>query len=88
MTVVAADQLQSTVILDKRDLAELTRTGRLEFRLGDQDFELHTGPRPSAVPYAIRVTPEHLEALRTTGEIAFRRPWGRLVVAMTMEAAR
>jgi hypothetical protein len=80
--------IQSTVFLDAADLADLETTGTLEFSLGDQRFELHTGPRPTADPYAVRVTPEELAALHTTGEVAFRRPWGRLVLSMVTEAAR
>lgn len=80
--------MNASVFLDAFDLTELTDTGVLHFTLGNQRFELHTGSRPTAEPYAIRVTPEHLEALRTSGEIAFRRPWGRLTVALTLEAVR
>jgi hypothetical protein len=80
--------IQSDVFLDATDLTELTDTGTLGFALGDRQFELHTRPRPTTDSYAVRVTPEYLDALRTGGEITFRRPWGRLVVAMATEAAR
>lgn len=88
MTDTQIDTVSSRLFLDAADLAELTETGALWFSLGDRRFELHTRPRPTTEPYAIRVTAEHLEALRTTGEIAFRRPWGRLAVSMTLEEAR
>jgi hypothetical protein len=78
--------MNSTVFLDAADLADLETFGVLSFPLGDQQFELHTRPRPDAPPTAIRITPEHLEALRTSGEVAFRRPWGRLVVSMALPA--
>lgn len=80
--------IESTVVLDEADLNSLTATGSLWFALGDQKFELHTKPQPTYSDTAIRVRPEHLDALRTVGEIGFRRPWGRLTVAMATEATR
>lgn len=87
MTVTTVDQIQSTVFLDRDDLTELEHSGTLAFSLGDRRFELHTCPCPPADPYAIRVTPEHLDSLRTAGRVEFRRTWGRLAVEMT-EASR
>jgi hypothetical protein len=80
--------IHATLPLDTADLIELTETGILEFSLGDRTFELHTRPRPTASDTAIRLYPEGVEKLRIGGQIEFDRPWGRLTVAMTLEAAR
>ena len=74
--------MNTTVTLDADDLAELTTTGSLWFPLGDRRIELHTKPRPTADPLAIRVKSEHLKTLHEHGQIAFRRDWGRIVLTL------
>jgi len=88
MTDLLVDQLQSRLELDRFDLAKLADTGMLRFRLGDQDFELRTGPRPDDRPYSIRLEAKHLESLRCDAAVKFRRPWGTLTVALAEGVAR
>jgi hypothetical protein len=77
------DALNATIALDADDLHTLAETGTLWFPLGDQTVQLHTRPRPTTDPLAIRVTDAHLDALREHGQVTFRRDWGRIVVTLT-----